>query len=279
MPPSARGPVGKTVQNHLNFLHGIFALRDQARLGDAQPGRARRPPAGGAPRAPPASASCSREELEAVLRAVPDDELGAIERALYLCAAMTGLRQGELIGAALARRRLDRPPRARRRELHARRVRLPRSRARGRAVPMADRVAGELERHFQRSRCRADDDLVFAHPLTGHVLDAPSCASASRSARRAGVRRAHLPRAAPHVRHADGRRRRAAARDPGVDGPRRRQHDRDLRRLRARSLRRGALRRARVRRRSAGVVSRRGGVGPAATPRRRCGRSAGACRC
>src|SRR5919199_3338503 len=37
---------------------------------------------------------------------------------------------------------------------------------------MADRLAGELERHFQRSYHRGDHDLVFAHPSTGHVLDA-----------------------------------------------------------------------------------------------------------
>jgi integrase len=38
----------------------------------------------------------SAEELEAVLRAVPDDAIGSTERVLYLTAAMTGLRQGEL---------------------------------------------------------------------------------------------------------------------------------------------------------------------------------------
>ena len=37
---------------------------------------------------------------------------------------------------------------------------------------MGDRLAGELERHFQRTRWRGERDLVFAHPLTGHVLDA-----------------------------------------------------------------------------------------------------------
>jgi hypothetical protein len=36
-------------------------------------------------------------ELDALLRAVPDDDLGAVERPLYLTAAMTGLRQGGLI--------------------------------------------------------------------------------------------------------------------------------------------------------------------------------------
>jgi len=38
-------------------------------------------------------------------------------------------------------------------------------------VPLADRLAGELERHFQRSVFQADDDLVFPHPHTGKVLD------------------------------------------------------------------------------------------------------------
>ena len=37
---------------------------------------------------------------------------------------------------------------------------------------MPDRLARELEHHFQRSRWRSDQDLVFAHPLTGRVLDA-----------------------------------------------------------------------------------------------------------
>ena len=36
------------------------------------------------------------EEVEALLRAVPDDELGKVERPMYLTAALTGLRQGEL---------------------------------------------------------------------------------------------------------------------------------------------------------------------------------------
>src|SRR5439155_26830079 len=37
--------------------------------------------------------------------------------------------------------------------------------------PLADRVAGELERHFQRSRFQGDDDLVFANATTGQALD------------------------------------------------------------------------------------------------------------
>lgn len=38
------------------------------------------------------------EEVEALLRAVPDDDLGRAERVMYLTVAMTGMRQGELLG-------------------------------------------------------------------------------------------------------------------------------------------------------------------------------------
>ena len=111
------------------------------------------------------------EELEAVVRAVPQDELGVIERPLYLTAAMTGLRQGELLGL----RWLDvdwRAGRIRVAESYTRGAFDSPKSHRGRSVPLADRLAGELERHFQGSRWRGERDLVFAHPLTGHVLDA-----------------------------------------------------------------------------------------------------------
>jgi integrase len=122
-----------------------------------------------------------------VVRAVPDDLLGAVERPLYLTAAMTGLRQGELIG--LRWLDVDWP---------ASRIRVAESFTRGafdspkshrgRSVPMADRLAAELERHFQRSRWRSENDLVFAHPVTGHVLDASKLRNRFGSAlARAGV--------------------------------------------------------------------------------------------
>jgi integrase len=112
-------------------------------------------------------------ELDALLRAVPDDELGAVERPLYLTAAMTGLRQGELIAlpwldidwVARRVRVADNYPRGRLDERDS-----PKSHE-GRSVPMADRVAAGLERHFQRTSYRADRDLVFCHPQTGRPLD------------------------------------------------------------------------------------------------------------
>jgi hypothetical protein len=36
---------------------------------------------------------------------------------------------------------------------------------------MANRLAGELERHFQRSYFQRDADLVFCHPATGRPYD------------------------------------------------------------------------------------------------------------
>jgi integrase len=48
-----------------------------------------------APRGDPDIRFLDLDELEALLRAVPDDYMGLTDYALYLTAAMTGLRQGE----------------------------------------------------------------------------------------------------------------------------------------------------------------------------------------
>ena len=84
---------------------------------------------------------------------------------------MTGLRQGELIG--LRWTDVDWvASRVRVAESYTRGAFDSPKSHRGRSVPMADRLAAELALHFQRSRFQADEDLVFADPLTGHVLDA-----------------------------------------------------------------------------------------------------------
>jgi integrase len=111
------------------------------------------------------------EEIEALLRAIPDDELGRIERPLYLVAATCGLRQGELVAlrwrdvdwlAGLVRVR---------RNYTRKNWGTPKSRRSSRAVPMIARVAGELDRLNKSSRFTADDDLVFAHRERGSVYD------------------------------------------------------------------------------------------------------------
>ena len=160
----------KTVQNLLNFLHGIYAFSIKRQWATDNPVALV-----DRPRSPRSAHRRIRflqpEELEALLRAVPDDYLGALERPIYAAAAMTGLRQGELLGL----RWVDV-------DWSAARVRVAESFTRGafdspkshrgRSVPMPDRLAQGLEHHFQRSRWRSDQDLVFAHPLTGRVLDA-----------------------------------------------------------------------------------------------------------
>jgi integrase len=111
------------------------------------------------------------DEVNALVDAARPGAYHAIDRALYLSAAMTGLRQGELV--ALRWRDVDWP---------AAKVRVrqnyvlgefgaPKSRRSTRAVPLADAVAGELDRLFKASSRQGEDDLVFADPHTGGPID------------------------------------------------------------------------------------------------------------
>lgn len=114
------------------------------------------------------------EEVEALVRAardVDDGERGELDAALFLTAAMTGLRRGEMI--ALRWRDVDWALGEIRVRLSFRRgsVGPPKSRRSKREVQMMDRVAGELDRHFKRSRYTGDDDPVFCHPHTGKHYD------------------------------------------------------------------------------------------------------------
>lgn len=120
-------------------------------------------------------------ELDALLRAIPDDGLGTVEPPLYPTAALAGLRQGELI--ALRRRDVDWTTGVIRvrRSITSGKLGAPKSKRPSRAVPMADRVAAELERHFQRTAFQDADDLVFCHPHTEVHTTPQRYASASRA--------------------------------------------------------------------------------------------------
>lgn len=181
------GLAPKTVSNHVAFAHGLFGFA-------VKRGWTRTNPVAGVDRPRPDGADpdiryLDQPELEAVLRAVPDDALGAMEGVVYLAAAMTGARQGELL--ALRWRDVDWPAglvRVRRNYTRGR-WGTPKSRRSSRAVPMADRLAGELDRHFQRSAFQGEEDLVFAHPVLGTVLDASKLRKRfGEAAARAGVR-------------------------------------------------------------------------------------------
>jgi integrase len=163
------GKAAKSISNYLGLLYSIFAYAEKR-------GWARSNPVALAekPRTEPRDADIRYlgiEELEKLIRAVSDDELGDVERVLYRTAAMTGLRRGELL--ALRWRDVDWTSgliRVRRSYTRGE-FGMPKSRRSSRAVPLADALAAELERHFQRSQFNGDDDLVFAHPLLGSVLD------------------------------------------------------------------------------------------------------------
>jgi integrase len=159
-------------------------------------------------------------EVQALADAAIEGIYQRIDRVLYLMAAMTGLRQGELV--ALRWRDVD---------WTAGRIRVrqnyvlgefgtPKSRRSTRSVPMADALAGELDRLHQTSNWRGDGDLVFADPDVGAPLDKaaiPPSLPPSAQGRKAG-RVAQISRPPAHVRHTDGGCRDADADPTRVDG-------------------------------------------------------------
>jgi integrase len=187
----------KTVRNVLTFLHSVLEHAIENGWCSENPvRRAARPRRQRAGDAEPDVQFLTMDELEAVVRAIPDetvvrtsaptrhgrpgpappppaDFLGPVLRVLILTAAMTGLRQSELLG--LRWRDVD---------WSAQRIRVRNAYTRGehssrgksdlstrRSVPMADRLVGELDGWSQRSVYASETSLVFAHPNTGNPLD------------------------------------------------------------------------------------------------------------
>jgi len=177
----------KTTFNALGILHSIFEAARREEWVAANPCTLVDKPR--AEEADPDIRFLEPEEVEALLRVVPDDDLGRVERRMYLAAAMTGMRQGELL--ALRWRDIDWP---------AQRVRVrrnfvrgefgtPKSKRSSRSVPLADRLAGELDQLHRATVYARDDDLVFAHPHTGKPIDRSKLLKRFKAAlERAGVR-------------------------------------------------------------------------------------------
>ena len=165
------GLAPKSVLNYLGILHSILSfaerrglvagnvckLVDKPRAGTAD-GRIR---------------FLTTDELDQLLATAESAEgtIASTDRVLYLTAALTGLRQGELL--ALRWRDVD---------WEARRIRVresvvrgefttPKSRAGLRSVPLASRIAGQLAAHRDGSAFAEPDDLVFAHPVLGRPLE------------------------------------------------------------------------------------------------------------
>ena len=128
------------------------------------------------------------------------------DRAMFLAAAMSGLRQGELL--ALRWRDVDWPAgRIRVRQNYVRgEFGTPKSRRSTRSVPMADRVAGELDRLYKarygdQETGDHDDELVFPSVETDGAPAALQPARPATGGAQGGEagRRADLPRSAPHA--------------------------------------------------------------------------------
>ena len=183
-----KGLAPKSRANALGTLHSLieFAIDEGWMVGENPVKRIEKPALA---TTDPDVHFLETEEVEALLRAVPDDPLGRVERVMYLAAAMTGMRQGELF--ALRWRDVD---------WSARRIRVrrnfvrgefgtPKSKRSSRSVPLASRVATELELLSQTSPYKRDDDLVFAHPETGKPIDRSNLLKRFKAAlRRADVR-------------------------------------------------------------------------------------------
>jgi integrase len=177
----------KSILNYVSVLHSLFEFAVRKGWASSNPVKQIEKPEGPEPNGD--IRFLDDADLEALLAAEKDDELGYTLAVLYLTAAMTGLRQGELLG--LRWRDVD---------WTAARVRVrrnwvrgeygtPKSRRSSRSVPLADRVAGDLDRHFKASAFTADDDLVFPHPALGTPLDRSKLLKRFKAAlRRAGVR-------------------------------------------------------------------------------------------
>lgn len=160
----------KTIANAFKLLNQIFVFGKRKRWCRENPCELVDPPV-----VKPSTdiRFLDQAELAALLRAVDLNAkpFGPIDHALFLTGAMTGLRQGELL--ALRWRDVDWSAgkvRVRRNYVRGHWV-TPKSRRGSRSVPLADQVADELRDHFERSAYQANDDLVFAHPEKGTVLD------------------------------------------------------------------------------------------------------------
>lgn len=163
------GKAPKTIRNIVSTLHSVCDLAVRRRWRTTNPCRFV-----DAPKAQESSdiRYLTQPELERVLTdGVPPGPWSSLERVLYLTAAMTGLRQAELIG--LRWRDIDwLGQRIRVRQTYVRgEFKAPKSRKGNRGVPLAMRVAGKLEAHFAATAFQDDDDLVFANPETGAPLD------------------------------------------------------------------------------------------------------------
>ncbi len=175
-----RGLSARTVQKYLVVLHGIFkrAMRVY-----------------GLPRNPAAEVErprivraadidvYDREEVMALVRAAESEQ----DATLFLTAAFTGLRQGELLALRWADVDFELDLIRVRRNYTHQREGTPKS-GRGRAVPMMKEVAQALAALGQRDRFTRENDLVFCSPVGEHLQAGSLIHRFKAALKRAGLR-------------------------------------------------------------------------------------------
>lgn len=125
----------------------------------------------------------SPEEVHALARAASSEQ----DAALFLTAAMTGLRRGELL--ALRWREVDFAAQTVRvsASYTAGKLGTPKS-GQGRAVPLIDEIAQTLARLAQRGNWTGPDDLVFVGASGGYLDGSALCRRFKRARDAAGLR-------------------------------------------------------------------------------------------
>ena len=176
---ATEGKSPKTIGNALGFLHSIFRFAQKRGWGRGNPCEHIDRPRN---QAAAEIRFLDAQELEAVVSAerAYGDELAPTLAIVVLAAAMTGLRQGELI--ALRWEDVDwSAARVRVRRSYVRgEFSVPKSRRGVRSVPLADRLAAELERHFQAPPSRPTTTSSSPTRASAVRSTAPRCESASR---------------------------------------------------------------------------------------------------
>lgn len=163
----ANGPTlsPRTVVRHLTVAHGVFRYAMREHGLEHNPASAElvdRPTV----RYSGEFETFDASELAALVRAADDKATGT----LYLAAAMTGLRQGELL--ALRWRDIDfagQRVHVRQAWSHVARARKAPKSGKVRSVPLVEELIGPLDRLSQREHFTGPDDLVFTE--TGAPLD------------------------------------------------------------------------------------------------------------
>jgi len=161
----AAGLSARTVVRHLTVAHGVFKHAVRAHGLTRNPASAElvdRPTI----RYTGEFVTFDADELAALARHAASEQ----DAALYLTAAMTGLRQGELL--ALRFRDVDfagQRVHVRRAWSQAAKVEKSPKSGKVRSVPLVPELVGPLDRLSRREQFTGDDDLVFASAVGGHL--------------------------------------------------------------------------------------------------------------